>query len=609
MPLDALCLSSLVGELNSALAGARIDKIYQPARDEVVLALRAPAAGNVRLLLSASPSRPRLQLTQLTRENPDTPPMFCMLLRKHLSGARLLETAQTPMERVVTLRFEALNELGDRVERCLVLEAISHRTNLLLLDGEGRILDCIRHVGLESADKCIVSGPDQTTAVRYRVLQPGMFYLLPPAVGKANPLTLEREGLERLLSAALEETRADRWLLDTLAGLSPLLCRELAYRAGGAVDITLEDLGPAGRSRLLDQLEELLQRILEARCTPTLLSLEGAPKDFTFLPITQYGEAASCREFPSFSTLLDCFYEEREHLERVRQKGQDLIRAVTRARDRTARKLGNQERELAATQDRERLRQMGDIVTSNLHTMERGMSRLRAVDFYDPEGQEIEIPLDPLLTPQQNAAKLYKEYNKAKKAEEMLTLQLEKGRRELDYLNSVLESIPLAEGERDLQEIRQELTDTGYLHRTSKARGREKRIASKPMEFRSSSGLRISVGKNNTQNDLLTCKQAFKSDIWFHTQKIHGSHVILWTEGEPPDLQSLEEAAQLAAWFSQARDSTRVPVDYTPVKYVKKPAGARPGMVVYTTYETAWVTPDGDLVKRLRANAKGTKQG
>ena len=249
---------------------------------------------------------------------------------------------------------------------------------------------------------------------------------------------------------------------------------------------------------------------------------------------------------------------------------------MTNARDRAARKIGLQEQELAATRDRERLRQFGDIITSNLHAMEKGMSRLTAADFYDPECPQIHIPWTPSLTPQQNAAKYYKEYNKAKTAESILTLQLEKGRRDLDYLNSVLEAIALAEGERDLQEIRQELTDTGYLRRPSKARDRGKRVASKPMEFRSSSGLRISVGKNNTQNDLLTTKQAFKSDLWFHTQKIHGSHVILWTEGGQPDLTSIQEAAQLAAWFSQGRESGKVAVDYTPVKYVKKPGAPGP---------------------------------
>ena len=585
MPLDALCLSGVVHELQNALSGAKIDKIYQPGRDEVVLALRAPA-GNVKLLLSANPSHPRAHLTQISRENPDKPPMFCMLLRKHLSGARLLELLQPPMERVVDLRLEALDELGDRVERRLVLEAMGRHSNLILLDGEGRIMDCLRRV-------------DSDMSARRQVL-PGLFYRLPPAQEKLDPSSLDRAALESALAAAPEESQADKWLLDTFGGLSPLICRELAFRAGGATDARLHQMGEGGRSRLLDELEGLLRSVQENSFTPVMLEKEGHPSDFTFQPISQYGPAVSCVPFPSFSALLDRFYEQRENQERVRQRGQDLIRSVTNARDRAARKIGLQEQELAATRDRERLRQFGDIITSNLHAMEKGMSRLTAADFYDSECPQIHIPLDPLLTPQQNAAKYYKEYNKAKTAESILTLQLEKGRRDLDYLNSVLEAIALAEGERDLQEIRQELTDTGYLRRPSKARDRGKRVASKPMEFRSSSGLRISVGKNNTQNDLLTTKQAFKSDLWFHTQKIHGSHVILWTEGGQPDLTSIQEAAQLAAWFSQGRESGKVAVDYTPVKYVKKPGGARPGMVVYTTYETAYVAPDGELARRLR---------
>ena len=589
MPLDALCLSGVVHELNTALAGAKVDKIYQPGRDEVVLALRSSSQGNVRLLLSANPSHPRLYLTQLPLENPDKPPMFCMLLRKHLSGARLLGVEQAHLERVAFLRFEALNELGDRVERKLALEAISHHANLLLLDGEGRILDCVRRSD---------SGLDPKGGGR--LLQPGMFYRLPPAVDKADPLAAGREELERLLAAAPEEAQADQWLLDTFAGLSPLVCRELAFRAGGATDARLHQLGPEGRAALLDRVEELRDAVKEFRYTPMMISMNERPKDFSFLPIGQYQGAAEVRAYPSFSLLLDDFFAQRDQQERVRQKGQDLIRQVTNARDRTRRKIANQEKELAATRDRDRLRQLGDILTSNFWQMEKGMARLRAADFYDPEGKEIDIKLDPLLTPQQNAAKYYKEYNKAKTAEEMLTIQLDKGRKELDYLNSVLEAISLAEGERDLGEIRQELVDTGYLRPGKTAKVRNKRVTSKPMEFMSTSGLRISVGKNNSQNDLLTCKLAGKGDIWFHTQKIHGSHVILWTEGEQPDLQSLNEAACLAAWFSQARDSSKVPVDYTPARYVKKPGGARPGMVVYTTYETAWVKPDGELARKLR---------
>ena len=585
MPLDALCLSGVVAELKPILTGAKIDKVHQPGRDEIILALRL-GRGNGRLLLSASPNHPRLQMTELSRENPDAPPMFCMLLRKHLMGGRILSVEQPHLERIVELRLEVLDELGDRKERRLILEAMGRRANLVLVDDQGRIVDCLRRVDGDMSAQ--------------RQLLPGLFYRLPPAMDKADPTALDEEGWLRQVEQAPGESRVDHWLLDTFGGWSPLVCREIAFRAGGRVDITFDELGPQGRVRVAEAAEMLLNSVKENSFTPTVISIEKRPKDFTFFPAEQYEEAGACAAYPTFSALMDRFYEQRENQERIRQKGQDLIRSVTNARDRTARKIANQQRELDATQDRERLRQFGDIITSNLHTMERGMATLRALDFYDPEGAEVDIKLDPLLTPQQNAAKYYKEYNKAKTAEEMLTIQLEKGRRELDYLNSVLENITLAEGERDLQEIRQELADTGYLRRQIKGKDKSRRLSPKPMEFRSTAGLRISVGKNNVQNDLLTCKQAFKSDIWFHTQKIHGSHVILWTGGAQPDLQSLNEAACLAAWFSQGRESGKVPVDYTPVKYVKKPAGARPGMVVYTTYETAWVTPDEGLVKRLR---------
>ena len=585
MPLDALCLSGVVAELKPILTGAKIDKVHQPGRDEMILALRL-GRGNGRLLLSASPNHPRLQMTELSRENPDAPPMFCMLLRKHLMGGRILSVEQPHLERIVELRLEVLDELGDRKERRLILEAMGRRANLVLVDDQGRIVDCLRRVDGDMSAQ--------------RQLLPGLFYRLPPAMEKADPTALDGGEWLRRVEQAPGESRVDHWLLDTFGGWSPLVCREIAFRAGGRVDVTFDELGPQGRVRVGEAAEALLKTVRENNFTPTVISVEKRPKDFTFFPAEQYEEAGECTAYPTFSALMDRFYEQRENQERIRQKGQDLIRSVTNARDRTARKIANQQRELEATQDRERLRQFGDIITSNLHAMERGMATLRAMDFYAPDGGEVEIKLDPLLTPQQNAAKYYKEYNKAKTAEEMLTIQLEKGRRELDYLNSVLENITLAEGERDLQEIRQELADTGYLRRQIKGKDKDRRLSPKPMEFRSTAGLRISVGKNNMQNDLLTCKQAFKSDIWFHTQKIHGSHVILWTGGAQPDLQSLNEAACLAAWFSQGRESGKVPVDYTPVKYVKKPAGARPGMVVYTTYETAWVTPDESLVKRLR---------
>lgn len=538
MALDALCLAATLRELRSAVAGGRIDKIYQPGSKDIVLAVRGND-GNVKVFLSANPSHPRIHLTGLDRENPDKPPMFCMLLRKHLTGARIVEIQQPYMERVVTLRLEVIDELGDKVRRALVLECIGRSANLILLDGEDRIIDCVRRVD-----------GDVTTGER-QVL-PGRFYQPP----------------------------------EPHFGIPPLMERELRFR------------GEEGE--LSGKVEELWNTVKEYPSTPTMLLREGQPKDFTFLPILQYGPGTELREYPTFGELLDDFYETREQQERTKQWGEDLLRTVKNARDRCARKLENQRKELEATRDRERLRQLGDILTTNLHALEKGRSTVRLQDYYDPECREVEIKIDPLLTPQQNAAKYYKEYNKAKNAESALTVQIEKGESDLRYLDSVLENLSLAEGERDLREIRQELTDTGYLKPQKKAAQREKRVTGKPMEFRTDAGLRVSVGKNNTQNDKLTTKLASKYDWWFHTQKIHGSHVILWTDGAEPDEESVAQAASLAAYFSQGREGGKIPVDYTPVKYVKKPAGAKPGMVVYTTYRTLMVQPSEALSKRLR---------
>jgi predicted ribosome quality control (RQC) complex YloA/Tae2 family protein len=440
-------------------------------------------------------------------------------------------------------------------------------------------VDCLRKVDADMSQE--------------RQLLPGMFYRLPPTQGKENPLSV----LER--SPVFPETwgqKIEKLLVDTFAGISPLIARELAFEAAGSTEALLSQ---ETLPRLQERLVGLMTKVESGELAPYLLVRDGTPADFSFRAILQYGPGTESRRMESFSKLLDGFYAQREGAERIRQKGQDLIRSLGTDRDRLSRKLIIQEKELAGTKDRERLRQMGDLLTANFYRMERGIIQLETENYYDPEGGQISIKLDPLKTPQQNAARYYKDYNRAKTAERILTEQLATGYRELEYLNSVLESVSRAEGERDLEEIRQELVETGYIRRRGKARDRVKRAASKPLEFRSSSGLRISVGRNNSQNDALTTKLAGRGDLWFHAQKIHGAHVILWTEGGSPDLQSMTEAAMLAAWFSQGRSSGNVPVDYTPVRYVKKPAGARPGMVVYTTYETAYVTPEETIVKTL----------
>ena len=575
MPLDAICLQGVVGELAPQLTGSRIEKIQQPARDQIILLLR----GSRRLFLNAGANQPRIHLTEQLRDNPSQPPMFCMLLRKHLSGGIIESVRQEPLERVVTLTVLSSDEMGERSRFTLVWEGMPRRANLILCDRDGRIIDCLRRVDLE--------------AEQDRQVLPGLFYRLPTRQDKRSPLSVTEEDFAALLGRAAPDAPLDGWLLDTFTAISPLVARELTVRACGSTDAPVSQ-----GSALWDVFSRWQRDVHENAFTPTLIKRNGSLADFTYGPVTQYGTYAETEIYDSFSHLLDDFYEKREQAERVKQKGRDLLKTATTARDRVRRKLAAQEKELAACLDRDHLRICGELITANLYRMERGQSRLTAQNYYDENCADMDIPLDVRLSPQENAARYFKQYAKAKTAEKYLTAQLQKGGEELQYLESVLQELAQAESEQDFNDIRTELTDGGYLRGRGKKQPGFQR-ASKPREFRSSAGLRILVGRNNRQNDRLTTKDADKRDIWLHTQKIHGSHVILCTGGTEPDEQSLIEAASLAAYFSQAQSSTKVPVDYTPVKFVKKPAGAKPGMVVYTTYQTMLADPDEELVKHL----------
>ena len=576
MPLDAVCLQAVVAELAPQITGSRIEKIQQPARDQVVLLLR----GNRRLLLSAGGGQPRLHLTELLRDNPAQPPMFCMLLRKYLSGGIIESIQQAPLERVVTLTVSAADELGERSQFSLILEAVARRANLILADKDGHIIDCLRRIDFEM-------NPD-------RQVLPGLFYHLPTPPDKVSPFTVTEEEFAALAAAAGEGAPADQWLVRTVNGLSPLVARELTFRACGSTDAPVTGHTAA----LWSAFAAWRDTVNEKHFTPAMLKRSGVPMDFTYLHVGQYGGAAEEETYTSFSRLLDDFYEKREQTERVKQKGQDLVKTASNGAARLRRKIAAQEQELDESKNRDKWRVYGELITANLYRMERGMSRLTAQNYYDPDCADVDIPLDVRLSPQENAAKYFKKYTKAKTAEKYITAQLEKARVELTYLESVLQELTLAESEQDFNDIRAELTDGGYL----RAKGRKQpQRPSKPREFRSTAGLRILVGRNNRQNDRLTAKDAEKWDIWLHTQRIHGSHVILCTGGAQPDEQSLLEAASLAAYFSQAQNSTKVPVDFTQVKCVKKPAGSPPGFVNYTNYKTILADPSEELVKRLAA--------
>lgn len=578
MPLDAICLRAVLHELRPQLIGARIDKVQQPARDQIVLLLR----GNLRLLLNAGANQPRIQLTNILRDNPAQPPMFCMLLRKHLVGARVLSIEQPDLERMVILTLQCTDEFGEISQKQLVLECMGRRSNLILLDAQGRIVECLRRVDADLSAT--------------RQLLPGLFYHLPTPLDKLSLLSQEEDSLALAQRGGDAEQAVDKWVLDHYTGISPLIAREFAFRAGQETDVRFGALNDTQRGALVQEFSDTANAVKEDNYMPVILYRDGKPVDFTYRPIAQYGAETQVETRESFSQMLDEFYDARERQELSARRGRELTHAVTVARDRMARKAENLKHDYAATQKRDEFRLRGDLITANLYCMKSGEKVLHAENYYEDGCPTIDIPLDPLLSPQQNAAKNYKQYNKLKTAEFHLRKQIEKAENERAYLESVLQELSQAETEQEFNEIRRELQETNYIRKSSGKKELKRAFA--PRTFKTSSGLEVLVGRSNVQNDQLT-KKADKRDYWFHTQHIHGSHVILRCAGLTPSDDDLREAAMLASYFSQAKESSSVPVDYCPVKFVKKPAGARPGMVTYDNYRTLYVTPEEGLVKKL----------
>ena len=572
MPLDAITLSALAKELNAKLEGAKIDKIQQPERDMILLSLHGRESKQ-KLLLAAGTGNARVQLTEASFENPAEPPMFCMLFRKHLTGARILSVTQPAHERVLKLALETRDELDRAGSKTLIAELIGRSANLVLVDEEGRIVDCLRRMDF--------AGDAQ------RHMLPGMFYRDPPPQDKLPLLDSSAEQRQSMIDAANKSRPIDKWLLDSFAGLSPLVCRELAFRCGG------------DWVRLPLMLDAFVESVRAGELQPFLYYDGKKPADFSFIRLTQYGDSLRCEEPESFSALLDSFYAGRDRLEQQRRRSHELLKTVRTLRDRQQRKLIARQGEREKSEEREELRKTAELITANLYRLKKGDTRFTCQDYYQVDCPEIEITLDPLKTPQQNAAAMFREYNKRKAASEHLTKLIAESEEQLEYLNSVLELIGAAEGEKDLADLRRELVDTGYL-KPAGGKKQEKGKAQAPLRFRSSDGMEILVGRSNLQNDELTTKLGRRTDYWLHTQKIHGSHVLIRCEGEVPSDKCIEEAAMIAAWYSQGRDGGKIPVDYTMLKNVRKPSGSLPGKVIYTDYKTVLVQSDEELVKRLR---------
>ena len=578
MAFDAFYLSCVLNEIHD-LGEARVDKIHQPSRDTVILHLRG-RENRAKLLINPNPAAPRLHLTAANPENPAEPPMFCMLLRKHLSGARLVEITQPPMERMAVFTFSCIDELGDAVQKKLVAELMGRTCNLYLLGPDGRIIDCLRRIGLDETAK--------------RPALPGLHYQMPEEISKENPLECD---YVNLLCKPRADILADR-LMDELGGLSPLICREAALFAAGDTDARVDGLDVPTVS---EKLGLFFSEHLNHPGPCYFAAPDGTPKQFAFCPIRQYGGYQTAE---GFSALLDSFYTLRDRKDTMRQKSQAVRKTVTNLCQRLKRKLAIQEKELTATYDRERLRQFGDIVTANIHRITKGQTLLQAEDFYDENMKLVDIPLSPILSPQQNAAKFYKDYARMKTAEKELTRQMAIARDELEYLGSVLDELNRAGTEQELEEIKQELQAGGYVKADSSKR-RIKQSKLPPMRFESTDGYPIYVGRNNRQNDELTFKLARKDDLWLHASKVHGSHVIISCGGTTPPDDTVTQAAQLAAYYSETTAGQNIPVDATVVKQVKKVPSGKPGMVIYHTYRTVIVNPYPDItVDPLNAEKK-----
>ena len=574
MALDALAVRCLVNEIRPLIVNGRLDKIHQPEKDEIALNIRT-IENKFRLVISASSAHPRLHFSDHTKKNPQTAPMFCMLLRKHIGSSKIIGIEQVDFERIVRLSFEGYDELGDLTKKHIIVELMGRHSNIILVNDDMKIIDSIKHVDF--------------TVSSVRQILPGLTYEYPPSQDR---LPFDQLTLTSDIDFTLPQT-ADKTLLSAVSGISPLTSREIVYRTFGRTDIKNGELNLNKQSALKAEAVRMAQSVNEGKFAPCMIRevTSGRIIDFSAINIGQYESTATVTPYESINKLLDDFYSLRDMHERMRQKSADLVKLLNNACERSTKKIIILEKTLADAENKEKHKIYGDLLTANIYMIQNGMDSIEVANYYENDMPMVKIPLDTALSPSQNAQRYYKKYNKAKTAETEAAKQLKTAREELDYLESTLTALSNAETEADLNAIRTELTQEGYIKRKT-VQGQKNQSASKPLHFTSPDGFDVYVGKNNTQNDYLTLRFANSSDIWFHTKNIHGSHTVikLGIDKDVPKSTMLF-AAQLAAYYSKARESSQVPVDYTQIKNVKKPNGAKPGMVIYDHYNTVYVTP------------------
>lgn len=582
MALDGAFLYAVKNEL-SVLIGGRVEKIHQPSREEIIISIRTRQGGK-KLFISANAGSARVHITELSVDNPQTPPMFCMLLRKRLGSGKLIDIRQDGLERVLYLDFECVNELGDIVTVTLACEIMGRCSNLIIINEEGRVVDSIKRVDEEMS--------------RERMVLPGMKYTIPPRDDRLNFLSATQEEIVSRLRE-VNPSELSKALIRVFEGISPVLAREWTFFAGRGVHLESDTIDGDQLDRLLFAIKRTAQQLNEGECCFSAVSdKEGQLKDFSFIRLSQFGTLMYTKEIPTASQLLDYFYSERDRASRTKQRANDLFKLIINLTERTARRTANQREELSACAEKEQHKLYGDLISANMYRIKKGDSVAVLENFYDECCPTIEIKLDVRKTPSQNAQYYYNEYKKSVTAEKKLAEQIEKGEEEMQYLDSVFDSLSRASSENDIIQLRLELRQQGYI-KTGGGKAKPPK-ALPPVEYKSTDGFTILVGRNNNQNDQLSLKFAEKSDMWLHTQLITGSHVLILTEGAEPPEKTIEQAAVIAAVNSSGCNSNLVPVDYCLAKFVKKPSGAKPGKVIFTNYKTAFVRPDKELAESLK---------
>ena len=583
MAFDGITVSAIKAEIEDKILGGRIDKVYQPEKDEIILGIRSMGQA-YKLLLTSNASNPKFHFTQTNPSNPMTPPLFCMVMRKHLQSGKIIKIEQPDFDRILNIYVESLNELGDYSVKKLVLEIMGRHSNIILTDENNTILDCIKHIGHDTSS--------------VREVLPGREYTLPPSQGKINTLELDNNNFNEVLENN-PSFEIQSVIYKNYTGISPIAASEICYRANVNGSTPVEALTDIQKEIVFNKFAELVEDIKANRFYPESITNEkGKTIDFSPIEMTQFN-GLEIKKYTSISKLIESFYANRDFAYRIGQKTQDLRKLITQNIERCIRKKDIQKQTLRSIKNRDELRLKGELLTANIYSIKKGMTTVELPNYYSENQELVAIELDSNKTPSENAQKYYKAYNKAKRTFEALKDQIKSNDEELAYLESVLTSVNNCTDEQDVKEIRRELREEGYVKKVKNQKDKSKKH-SVPLHFISQDGFDIYVGKNNIQNDELTLKFARPRDIWMHTKNIPGSHVIIVANGQTIPDTTLNEGAMLSAFYSKAKNSSKVPVDYTEKKNVKKPNGSKPGFVIYETNKTAYITTSEEEIKKIR---------